>query len=193
MKGKWAAGISPRNFAWIIKDHLAVSERPGGYARTHRRVRRQEEIIWIREQGFTRVVSLLPSPHNLHAYDEMDVPWAHFPFGPTAEPRLVLPDLYVHLSGWLANGERMLLHQEELGDRVQGVMAGYLVYGRLVPSAAQAISILERINQRQMGPAGRELVAVAVELAPAPPPGGDGSPAVAKKKPGARRRPGKKR
>ena len=30
MKGKWAAGISPRTFAWIIKDHLAVSERPAG-------------------------------------------------------------------------------------------------------------------------------------------------------------------
>ena len=71
MKGKWAAGISPRNFAWIIKDRLAVSERPGGYARTHRRVRRQEEIIWIREQGFTRVISLLASPHNLHAYEEL--------------------------------------------------------------------------------------------------------------------------
>ena len=56
MKGKWAAGIPPRNFAWVIKDRLAVSERPGGYARTHRRVRRQEEIIWIREQGFGRVV-----------------------------------------------------------------------------------------------------------------------------------------
>ena len=29
MKGKWAAGIPPRNFTWVIKDHLAVSERPG--------------------------------------------------------------------------------------------------------------------------------------------------------------------
>ena len=33
VKGKWAQGIEPRNFAWIIKDQLAVSERPGGYAR----------------------------------------------------------------------------------------------------------------------------------------------------------------
>ena len=41
MKGKWAKGIEPRYFAWIIRDQLAVSERPGGYARNHRRVRRQ--------------------------------------------------------------------------------------------------------------------------------------------------------
>ena len=60
MKGKWAAGIPPRNFTWVIKDHLAVSERPGGFAVNHRRVRRQEEIIWLRVQGFGRVISLLP-------------------------------------------------------------------------------------------------------------------------------------
>ena len=29
MKGKWAAGIPPRNFTWVMKDHLAISERPG--------------------------------------------------------------------------------------------------------------------------------------------------------------------
>ena len=73
MKGKWAQGIQPRNFAWVIKDKLAVCERPGGYGANHRRVRRQEEIIWIREQGFTCVVSLIPSPHNLHNYDELGV------------------------------------------------------------------------------------------------------------------------
>ncbi|MEY2406052.1 MAG: hypothetical protein QOG39_968, partial [Acidimicrobiaceae bacterium] len=28
MKGKWAQGIQPRNFAWVIKDKLAVCERP---------------------------------------------------------------------------------------------------------------------------------------------------------------------
>jgi hypothetical protein len=79
----------------------------------------------------------------------------------------VLAELYPAMRGWLGAGEKLLVHQEELGDRVQGVMAGYLVYAGMVPSAAQAISILERINQRQMGPTGRELVAVAAELAPA--------------------------
>src|SRR5205807_4068079 len=92
VKGKWATGIVPRNFAWVIKDRLAVSERPGGYARTHRRVRRQEEIIWIREQGFNRVVSLLPSPHNLRAYEELGVKWEHFPMT-RGEAPAVLADL----------------------------------------------------------------------------------------------------
>ena len=88
MRGKWATGIPPRNFVWIIKDQLAASERPGGYARTHRKIRRQEEIIWIRGQGFDRVVSLLPSSHNLHAYDELGVVWEHVPLAPLGDSRL---------------------------------------------------------------------------------------------------------
>ena len=165
MKSKWAAGIVPRNFAWIIKDRLAVSERPGGYARTHRRVRRQEEIIWLREQGFSRVVSLLTSPHNLHAYGELGVVSEHLPLGAHDDPRVVLDDLFGRLQKWLASGEKVLIHQEELGDRVQGVVSGYLVWSGLVKSPAQAISIVERINTRQMGPVGRELVAVATDMA----------------------------
>ncbi len=164
MKGKWAAGIEPRNFSWIIKGQLAVSERPGGYARNHRRVRRQEEIIWLREQGFTRLVSLLASPHNLHAYDELGVAWSHVPFGPQDDPRQVLPDLYRSLQQWLAAGDRILLHQEELSDRVMGVAAGYLLWAGLIKEGPQAITVVEHIVQRQMGPDGRELVALASSL-----------------------------
>ena len=56
-KGKWAQGIRPRNFHWVIADSLAICERPGGYGANHRKVRRQEEIIWVREQGFTVVIA----------------------------------------------------------------------------------------------------------------------------------------
>jgi hypothetical protein len=164
MKGKWAAGIEPRNFTWVIKDKLAISERPGGYARNHRKVRRQEEIIWLREQGFTRIVSLLPSPHNLYAYEELGVTWAHFPFGPQDEPRDALPSLYRQMREWLAADERLLVHMEELGDRVCGVVAGYLLWAGLLASGPQAITVVEQLTHRQLGPAGRELVALASDL-----------------------------
>jgi hypothetical protein len=164
MRGKWAAGIAPRNFAWVIKERLAVSERPGGYARNHRKVRRQEEIIWLREQGFTRVVSLLPSPHNLHAYDELGMRWSHIPFGPSDVPRTVLKELYTLLREWHNAGERVLVHQEELGDRLMGVVGGYLLAAHLVDSGPQAVTIVERLTGRQMGPTGRELVALASDL-----------------------------
>jgi hypothetical protein len=164
MRGKWAAGIAPRNFVWVIKDRLAISERPGGYARNHRKVRRQEEIIWLREQGFTRVISLLPSPHNLHAYDELNVTWAHFPFAPSDDARGVLSDLYRHVRDWSSAGERLLIHQEELGDRLMGVVGGYLLYAGLLDSGPKVITVIEQLAARQMGPAGRELVAVAATL-----------------------------
>jgi len=164
VRGKWAAGIAPRNFAWVIKDQLAVSERPGGYARNHRKVRRQEEIIWLREQGFTRVVSLLASTHNLHAYDELGMTWSHLPFAPADEPKAALKDLYAHLSGWLGAGERLLVHQEELGDLLMGVVGGYLLSTHRVDTGPQAVVVMERLTARQMGPAGRELIALAAEL-----------------------------
>ena len=47
VRGRWAQGLEPRGFCWIIKDRLAASERPGGFARNHRKVRRQEELIWL--------------------------------------------------------------------------------------------------------------------------------------------------
>ena len=165
MKGKWAQGIVPRNFAWVIKDQLAVCERVGGYGANHRKVRRQEEIIWIREQGFSRVVSLLSSPHNLHAYDELGVTWSHVPFAPHDDASVVLADLYSKIRDWLGAGERILIHQEELSDRLMGVVAGYLRWSGMVPSGPQAIAVVERILGRQMGPAGRELVALVPQMA----------------------------
>jgi hypothetical protein len=164
MKGKWAQGIQPRNFAWILKDKLAVCERPGGYGANHRRVRRQEEIIWIREQGFTCVVTLIPSPHNLHNYDELGVTWRHLPFGPHDDQRAVAETLFPELAAMLAGGGKVLVHQDELSDRVAGLMGGYLLWSGVVPLAPQATSVVERLLSRQMGPAGRDLVALAGTL-----------------------------
>jgi hypothetical protein len=164
MKGKWAAGIPPRNFVWIVKDRLAISERPGGYARNHRKIRRQEEILWLRNNGFTRIISLLPSSHNLHAYDELDVRYEHLPLAPNDDLVEVLGDLFPMVRDWLATGERLLLHQEELGDVVMGLIAGYLLWGGFLPSGPQSITVLEELCHRPMGPPGRELVAVAARL-----------------------------
>jgi len=164
VRGKWAAGIVPRHFTWLIKEQLAVSERLGGYGSNHRRVRRQEEIIWVQNQGFTRIISLLPSPHNLHAYDELNMEWQHVPFGGSDDARAVLGSLYADLRRQLGAGDKLLLHADELGDRLSGTMAGYLVYTGMVPEPHKAIAVVEHLVHRQIGPSGRELVAVAETL-----------------------------
>ncbi|MDQ6838265.1 MAG: hypothetical protein M3137_08050 [Actinomycetota bacterium] len=164
MKGKWATGIPPRMFAWIIKGRLALSERPGGYARNHRKVRRHEEILWLRGEGFDRILSLLPSSHNLHVYEELGVNWSHIPFGPHDDPAIVLPEVYANLRRWGVEGQCVLVHQEELNDRLMGVLAGYLRWSGMVDSGPRTITVVEQIMHRQMGPAGRELVALAPTL-----------------------------
>jgi len=164
-KGKWAQGITPRHFNWVIQDRLAVCERPGGYGANHRRVRRQEEIIWIREQGFAPVVSLIPANHNLHNYDELSVSWLHRPFPGHEDYPTYLGELYAELKALLDGGAKVLVHHEELGDRVVGLMAGYLVWAGLVPEEPKAIFLMEHICSRQLEPKGREIVAVAAKLA----------------------------
>jgi hypothetical protein len=164
MKGKWAQGITPRNFVWVLKDRLAIAERPGGYGVNHRRVRRQEEIIWIREQGFTRVISLIPATHNLHNYDELGVSWLHRPLRPTDDLPTFQGNLYGEIRKLLAVDEKLLVHREEVGDTICGLVAGYLLWAGLVPYGPQAISVTERLTGRQLGPQGRQLVANADHL-----------------------------
>ena len=164
MKGKWAQGIVPRNFAWVIKDQLAVCERPGGYGTNHRKVRRQEEIIWLREQGFTMVLSLAVSPHNLHNYDEMGMPWRHRPFHRHGDQEAYLTRFFPELRQLLLEGGKVVLHQDELGDRLAGLMAAYVLWNKLVPGPPQAISIVEQLLHRQLGPDARTLVALAPRL-----------------------------
>jgi len=164
VKGRWAQGLEPRAFCWIIKERLAASERPGGFARNHRKVRRQEELIWLIGHGFTHILSMLDSPHNLHAYEEAAIPFAHVPIGRHDEWPERLPELYSTLAGWLAKpDERVLIHHEEFGDRLLGVLAGYLIYAGLVAEGPHAVVVIEKITGRQLGSQAREIVAVTVD------------------------------
>jgi hypothetical protein len=158
LRGKWALGITPRNFTWIIRDKLAVCERPGGYGENHRRVRRQEEIIWIRENGFGCVISIIPAPHNLHNYDELGVAYRHRPFTGAEDLNVYLAHLYRELRDLLSSGTKVLVHGEEVGDKLIGIMGGYIRWSGLVKDGSQAIAITERIAGRQLDPWARELI-----------------------------------
>jgi len=158
VRGKWARGIVPRSFIWIIKDRIAVSERPGGCGDGHRRVRRQEEIIWIRENGFDSVLSLLASDHNLHNYDELGMAWSHLPFGGAADGVRRLEKVFRRLDELTVDGRRVLVHREELNDVVCGLMGAYLLRSGLAPTGPRAMSIAEQLTGRPLGSPGREIV-----------------------------------
>jgi len=166
VRGRWAQGLEPRGFTWVVKDRLAASERPGGFARNHRKVRRQEELIWLAGSGFTRVLSLLDSSHNLHAYDEAGIRYEHVPLGRREDWPEQLRRTYELLTEWLAlPDERVLVHHEEFGERLLGVLAGFLLYAfpEVFTSGPDAAVAIERITGRQLGAAGREIVAVTVD------------------------------
>ena len=175
MRGRWAQGLEPRGFTWVIKDRLAASERPGGFARNHRKVRRQEELIWLAGNGFTHVLSMLESQHNLHAYDEAGIAYEHLPLGRHDEWPYQLLVIYTTLKKWLDDpNERVLIHHEEFGERLLGVLTGYLLFAGVVSDGSHATVLIEKLTARQLGAPGREVVAATIDegLAGAGAPGG---------------------
>jgi hypothetical protein len=148
----------------VIKDRLGAGERPGGFARNHRKVRRQEELIWLGVNGFTHVVSLLDSTHNLHAYEEAGIEYVHVPIGPRDELGARVLAIYETLAKLLDDPtEKLFVHHEEFGDRLLGVLAGYLIYAGLVNSGPHALSIMEKLTSKSLGAEGREIVAVTLD------------------------------
>jgi len=120
LRGKWALGITPRNLTWIIKDKLAICERPGGFGVNHRRVRRQEEIIWLRENDFACVISIIGAPHNLHNYDELNMPYKHRPLATYDDIDNWLRVFYSDIHEMLKTNSKVIVHAEEVSDRIYG-------------------------------------------------------------------------
>ena len=86
------------------------------------------------------------------------------PAAAPSETHLVLARLYPSMHGWLRAGERLLLHQEELGDCVMGVAAGYLLWSEILPDGPWAITAMEQLLKRQMGTVGRMIVAAVDDV-----------------------------
>jgi hypothetical protein len=159
VKGKWSAGIEPRSFTWVFKGALAISERPGGNTSVHRKVRRDEELLWLKQQGFTRVLSILPPMAALEGYAEKGLAIAHYPLRGGPQQGLVLDACYEDVAKCLENKTTVLLHGDEVSDRLLGVLAGYLLWSKRAPSAPTSIALIERLVKRTIGPDGRALMA----------------------------------
>ena len=151
-------GLQPKHLVWIIPRRLAASERPGGQGKVHRRVRREEELTWIRHSPITRVLSLLGSTHNLEAYAAAGIAAGHVPVEHPSDAVAKLPQIYGWIDEALAHpAEAVLVHLDDFNDVLSGVLAGYLVHAGLVPSGPVAVAVVERMTGRPMGPEGREI------------------------------------
>ena len=114
-------GLEPRGFVWVITGKLAISERIGGYGFQHRRVRRQEEITWVKNVGVTAVLSLLPGPQNLASYEEDDLATYSVPLIGDFEDEDV-ERVFTVIDEVLADPNAVLLvHRDTVDDVVEGL------------------------------------------------------------------------
>lgn len=152
-------GLKPRSFHWVIKGRLAVSERIGGHGFQHRRVRREEEIAWLKEEaGVNTVVSLLEGNQNLANYRAAGLRVYHRPLVGEIEEddlRLALATLHEALSEPEAV---VLVHRDLIDDTLAGLLGGYLMYAGMVESPIVAIDLIQQIIGRPVGPEGRRWV-----------------------------------
>ncbi len=150
-------GLEPRNFTWVIQGRLAVSERVGGYGFQHRRVRREEEITWLKNAGITCILSLLDGNQNMASYEESELMGYHEPLlDLDPEPvRRVFDAMDLALS---SADEVLLLHRDIIDDAVAGVLAGYLVHSGLIDDPIVAIAAIQEILKRPLGPEARAII-----------------------------------
>lgn len=150
-------GLEPRDFTWVIQGRLAVSERIGGYGFQHRRVRREEEIAWLKNAGITSVLSLLQGNQNISAYENAGFATLHQPLT-DLEPETIQAVFKTLDVGLRAPGAVLLVHRDILDEAVAGILAGYLVHSKLVDDPIVAIHAIQEILKRPLGPEARRMV-----------------------------------
>lgn len=152
------AGLEPRGFIWVIKGRLAVCERIGGHGFQHRRVRREEEIVWLADEGFNTVLSLLSGNQNQQAYDSASMRFIHVPIDAEIEPE-DLPGILAKFDEAMdPPGSCVLVHRDLIDDTVVGLLGGYLVHANLIEDRIVATSVIQEIAGRPLGPEGRRLI-----------------------------------
>jgi hypothetical protein len=150
-------GLEPRDFTWVIARRLAVSERIGGYGFQHRRVRREEEISWLKLRGVTAVVSLLEGNQNLSSYEEAGLGVRHAPL--TDLDPSTIRRIFSTLDDVLADPHQVvLLHRDTIDDAVAGVLAGYLIHSQMIKDPIVATAAIQEILKRPLGPEARAVI-----------------------------------
>ena len=155
---KKPTGLEPRGFRWVIKDRLAVSERIGGYGFQHRKVRREEEIVWLMDHGVNTAVSLLGSNQNSMAYELAGLRFFSVEVDDEIEPEEAVA-VYSALDEALAPPDAVaLVHRDTIDDTLGGLLAGYLIHSGMLKDPIVATDVIQRILGRAIGPEGRRLI-----------------------------------
>lgn len=155
---KKSTGLEPRGFRWVIKGRLAVSERVGGYGFQHRKVRREEELIWLRDQGINSIVNLLGPEQTSQPYDTAGFMFSSCDVPADLEPEDAPPVFALLHEALAPDGAVVLVHRDTIDDTLAGLLAGYLIYSGMLDDPIVATDVIQRILARAIGPEGRRLI-----------------------------------
>lgn len=117
----------PHHHTWLIPQRLALSERPGGGGRSHRVIRREQELAWWRATGVTTIVSAMRSRHGLleSALAGFRVVW--HPLIDTHQGADEIPRIVASVRAALDRGEVVLVHADRPGEWTAAVGVALLV------------------------------------------------------------------
>jgi len=156
------AGLKPNEFYWVIQDKLALSECIGGRGMTPRKIRREEEVQWLKSQGINSIFSLLETDFNLTSYQEVGFRTYHFPLSDDIQEN-ALQIIFSAIKEALDDPEiKLLIHKEYVDERIPGILAGYLIFSELLQDPVLARIILEEILARPLSPQAIELIPTSV-------------------------------
>ncbi len=156
-------GLKPRDFVWVIAGRLAVSQRIGGYGFQHRRVRREEEIIWLRENAkINTLVSLLTGNQNISAYEEAGFSVTHEPLPAELAVTSDVPRVLKAIESALSpRNAVVLVHRDLVDEPLAGLLAAYLIFSGMVGDPIKAAAVIQEILGRPLGPEARTMMNAA--------------------------------
>ena len=155
---KKSTGLEPRGFRWVITGRMAVAERIGGYGFQHRKVRREEEITWLKDQGINTIVSLLGPNQNSFAYEAAGLTFVSIEVDDELEPEDAIPVFESLHEAMSVPGAVTLVHRDTIDDTLGGLLSGYLIYAEILDDPIVATDVIQRILGRPIGPEGRRLI-----------------------------------
>ena len=133
----------PRRIWWARPRKLCALERPGGGGRSHRAERRAAEIQYLRDRGVRLVVSVMPTRHNLAAYEAAELAWHHVPVARAEDGAGALEELLPFLRRETRARGAVAIHGNRYTDFVAAVCAAHLYDTRGVEpplALAQAVA-----------------------------------------------------
>lgn len=143
----------------MITGRLAVSDRIGGSGFQHRKVRREEEIKWLNDQGINTILSFLSPGQNRSAYDEAGFRVLNHTVDGMPEEPEEIEGIFAAMDEALEDpGATVLIHRDTIDETISGLLAGYLVHSGLVEDPIVATSLIQEILGRPLGPEGRRLI-----------------------------------